>query len=81
MLHSRLRAFVSHLVFRRLYELKISRAKHKTSASCWRNDGASKKNLHFDDPEVNKLFPFFRRGIFSILRNKEKNMFCLFQSC
>ena len=40
-----------YLVFRRVYELKISKAKHKTSASCWCNDGARKENLHFDDPK------------------------------
>ena len=32
--------------------------------SCWRNDDASKENLHFDD-QVSKLFPFFFVAVFS----------------
>ena len=29
--------------------VSITRWKHRTSTRCWRNDGASKDNLHFDN--------------------------------
>ena len=36
----------------------ITRLKHRTSTSYWRNDGASKENLHFDAQSKEVVFLF-----------------------
>ena len=44
--------------------LYVTRWKHRTSTSCWRNDGASKENLHFDD-QSKKVVSLLFLAVFS----------------
>ena len=48
---------ISHLV---IYLAKSP--KYRTCAICWRNDGESKENLHFDD-QSEQVVSFFRHEI------------------
>ena len=56
--------------------ISITQWKHRTSTSCWHNDGASKENLHLII-KVNKLFSSFSSQCF--LKEIE-NMFFVFLS-
>ena len=56
----------------------ITRWRHRTSVSCWHNDGASKENLHFYDQSKQVVFLFFHSGVFK--RNRYLIMFFVFLS-
>ena len=44
--------------------VSITQWKHKTSTSCWCNDGASQENLHFDD-QSKEVASSFSIAVFS----------------
>ena len=44
--------------------VSITRWRHRTSSSCWRNDGASKENFNFDNLQENKSYPSFSSWFF-----------------
>ena len=76
-LKTSLRKYLHRLVENRVSTC-ITQQKHRTSTSCWCNNGASKENLHFHD-QNKQVYPSFSSWCF--LKEIENMFFMFLSSC
>ena len=66
--------FRSRAFTNRMPTVCLTRWKQRTNTSWWRNDGASKENLYFDDQKKEVDSPSF----FAVFSKRNKNKFSVF---